>query len=100
MIEKAVKLEPQNAAFLDSLGWVLFKMEKPKEALPYLLKAVEHSKEPDSTLYDHLGDIYLALQEPEKAREAWRKAITIEPSEPIQKKLGPAVTSGGPAHQP
>ena len=95
MIEKAVKFETQNAAFLDSLAWVLFKLDKPQEALSYLLKAVDNSKEPDSTLYDHLGDIYLSLHEPEKAREAWRKAISIEPNEQIQKKLGPAVTSRG-----
>jgi tetratricopeptide (TPR) repeat protein len=100
MIQKAVKLEPKNAAFLDSLGWVLFKMDKPKEALPYLLKALENSEEPDSTLYDHLGDIYSSLHETAKAREAWLKAINIEPNEEIQKKLGAAVTSGSSPHSP
>jgi len=100
MIQKAVKLEPKNAAFLDSLGWVLFKMDKPKEALRYLLKALENSEEPDSTLYDHLGDIYSSLHEAAKAREAWLKAINIEPNEEIQKKLGAAVTSGSSPHSP
>ena len=100
MIQKAVKLEPKNAAFLDSLGWVLFKLDKPKEALPYMLKALENSEEPDSTLYDHLGDIYSSLHQAEKAREAWQKAVSIEPNEQIQKKLGPAATSGSPPHQP
>src|SRR2546423_9628622 len=89
MIEKAVKKEPKNAAFLDSLGWVLYKLDKPKEALPYLLKSLENSKEPDATLYDHLGDIYSALQQVDKARDAWRKSISIEPNAQIQKKLGP-----------
>ena len=41
MIEKALKLEPKNAAYLDSLAWVLYKSEQPKEALDYALKAVE-----------------------------------------------------------
>src|SRR5206468_1706633 len=100
MIEKAVKLEPKKAEFLDSLGWVLFKMDKPKEALPYILKALDNSEEPDATLYDHLGDIYAALHETAKAREAWLKAINIEPNEQIQKKLGAAVTSGSGHHQP
>lgn len=100
MIEKAVKLEPKNAAFLDSLAWVLYKLEKPREALPYLLKALDYSEEPDATLYDHLGDIYAALHQAEKAREAWRKSVSIEPNEQIQKKLGPADKSGATPLQP
>jgi tetratricopeptide (TPR) repeat protein len=62
MIEKAVKAEPKNAAFLDSLAWVLFKLDQPKEALPYALQAAELTEKPDATLYDHLGDIYAALK--------------------------------------
>ncbi len=100
MIEKAVKLEPKNAAFLDSLGWVLFKLEKPTEALPYLLKALENSEEPDATLYDHLGDIYSSLRQPDKAREAWRKSIKLEPNEQIQKKLEATATSENAPRQP
>lgn len=88
LIDKAVKLEPKNAAYLDSLAWVLFKLEQPKEALPWMLKALELSPEPDATLYEHLGDIYSALQETGKAQDAWKKALTIQPSEQIKKKLG------------
>jgi tetratricopeptide (TPR) repeat protein len=86
-IEKAVKMDPTNAAYLDSLGWVLYKQGHAKEALDPIRKAVELNDEPDATLYDHLGDIYAALHQPEKAREAWRKAIEIEPSKEIEKKL-------------
>jgi len=87
LIEKAVRLEPTNHAFLDSLGWVLFKQNQPQEALNYLLKAVELSPEPDATLYDHLGDIYVALRQPDKAQEAWRKSLGIEPSADVERKL-------------
>ena len=90
LIDKAVKLEPKNAAFLDSLGWVLFKLNQPQPALEQMIKAVELAEEPDATLYDHLGDIYMALKEPEKAREAWHKSLSIEPNEQIQKKLDSA----------
>ncbi len=96
MIEKAVQLEPQNAAYLDSLGWVLFKLDRPQEALKWLLQAIEHTEEPDATLYDHLGDIYAALHRTDKAREAWQKSLSIEPSEPIEKKLK-ASASAAPA---
>jgi len=87
LIEKAVKLEPKNAAYLDSLGWVLFKSDQPKEALEYLLQAVESSAEPDATLYEHLGDIYAALNQPDKAREAWQKSLTVEPNDQVKKKM-------------
>lgn len=91
MIEKAVKQEPENAAFLDSMAWVLFKLNQPKAALEYQLKALKHQKEPDATLHDHLGDIYAALKQPDQARAQWEHALTIEPSEAIQKKLKAAV---------
>jgi predicted negative regulator of RcsB-dependent stress response len=53
-----------------------------------LLKSIANSEEPDATLFDHLGDVYAAMKEPEKAREAWRKSVGIEPNEKVQKKLG------------
>jgi tetratricopeptide (TPR) repeat protein len=89
LIEKAVKAEPKNAAYLDSLGWVRFKLGRPKEALDPELKAVELSEEPDATVYDHLGDIYAALNQMDKASEAWRKSISIEPNDVVKKKLEP-----------
>jgi tetratricopeptide (TPR) repeat protein len=94
LIEKAVKLEPKNAAFLDSLGWVLFKLNQPREALPWLIKAVENSEKPDPTLFDHLGDIHSALREHDRAREAWRKSLGVEPNDQIQRKLEAAPASG------
>ncbi|NBV21149.1 MAG: tetratricopeptide repeat protein [Proteobacteria bacterium] len=87
MIEKALKLEPDNAAFLDSMAWVLFKLNQPKQALEYQLKALKLQKEPDATLHDHLGDIYLALKQPAKAREQWEQSLAIEPNDVVQQKL-------------
>ena len=87
LIEKAVKAEPKNAAYLDSLAWVMFKLKRPKEALPNALKAAEFSEKPDATVYDHIGDIYAALNELEKAREAWRKSLAVEKNEEVSKKL-------------
>src|ERR1035437_6046517 len=87
LIDKALKAEPKNAAYLDSMAWVLFKQKHPKQALPYALKAAELSDQPDATLYDHIGDIYAALNETEKAREAWRKSLAVEKNEEVSKKL-------------
>ena len=85
-IEKAVKLDPKNAAYLDSLGWVLFKLKLPREALPWMLKAVELSPAPDATILDHLGDVYMALGQPGKAMEAWKKSLSVESNEDVQEE--------------
>ncbi len=85
MIRKAVTEEPDKAAYLDSLGWVLFKRGKAKESLEPLLKAVELQKvdekkgaaPPDATIREHLGDVYLHLQEVDRARQIWEEAEQI-----------------------
>jgi tetratricopeptide (TPR) repeat protein len=87
MIEKAVSQDPKNAAFLDSLGWVLFKLNLPDQALPHLLQAAELSRQPDATVYDHLGEVYFALKDLEKARECWKKSLDLEANDAIKKKL-------------
>ncbi len=87
LIEKALKMEPKNGAYMDSLGWVLFKLKQPRQALPWLLKALEDSPEPDATVLDHLGEVYMALGQPDKAREAWKKSLSLESNEAIKKKL-------------
>ena len=97
LIEKAVELEPKNAAYLDSMGWVLFKLKQPREALDWLQKAIQHSEEPDPTLYDHLGDIHAALKQFDKAREAWHKSVELEPNDQVKKKLGATPAGTGPA---
>ena len=96
LIEKAVALEPDNAAYLDSLGWVLFKQHQPQEALDWLQKAVQQADQPDPTLYDHLGDIYAELKAFDKAREAWRKSVQLEPNDQVKKKLETTPAGTGP----
>jgi tetratricopeptide (TPR) repeat protein len=69
------------------MAWVLFKLDQPREALTCQLQAIQLSEDPDPTLFDHLGDIYAALKQHDKAREAWQKAIALEPNQQIQNKL-------------
>jgi tetratricopeptide (TPR) repeat protein len=89
LIEKALKAEPKNPAYLDSMAWVLFKLNQPQQALDFELKAVANSDEPDAEIYNHLGDIYAALGQTEKARDSWRKSVGLEPNEKVRKKLEP-----------
>lgn len=87
-IAKAVKADPKNAAYLDSMAWVLYKQHEPKAALEYALKAIQYSEEEDATLYDHVGDIYDALGQKDKARQSWTKSLSLEPNDAVRKKLG------------
>ena len=91
MIAKALKAEPKSSAYLDSMAWVLYKLHEPKPALDYELKAIQLQDEEDATVYDHLGDIYAALGQKDKAREAWTKSLQLEKSDVVQKKLQPDV---------
>jgi len=72
MIRQALRQEPDNAAYRDSWGWVLFRKGRVREALPELEKAA--AMEPDPTVLEHLGDAYRAGGQADKARQAWRKA--------------------------
>ncbi len=93
LIRKAVELEPKNAAYLDSLAWVLFQMDRAAEALPVQWEAVEHSQEPDATLFEHLGDIYKKLGRLEEARRAWQRSLAVESKPEVAERLKEA---GGP----
>jgi tetratricopeptide (TPR) repeat protein len=69
----------ENAAYLDSMGWVLFKKKKYKEALEYLKKAVEDEEEGQHLeIWDHLGDCYMALGMVQEAIAAWEKGLKTE----------------------
>ncbi len=88
MIRKAVAEEPENYAYLDSLGWVLFKRGKFLEARAPLEKAQADTRA-DSTIPDHLGDVYFQLQEPAKARAAWERALKMASEiRPADRRVG------------
>lgn len=77
MIAKAVEAEPENAAYLDSMGWVLFKLGEHKEAITWLVKATKLETGNDATIWEHLGDCYGAIKETSDATKAWEKALEL-----------------------
>ena len=76
MIQAAVAAEPENLAYRDSLGWVLYRLGKLPEAIVELEKASAASK-PDATVLDHLGDAYRKAGQRDKANQKWRQAAEI-----------------------
>jgi tetratricopeptide (TPR) repeat protein len=74
MIREALRQEPANAAFLDSLGWVLFKKGDLAGAVELLEQAVARAGA-DPAVLDHLGDAYRSAQRHDDARGAYRRAL-------------------------
>ncbi|MFM7152077.1 MAG: tetratricopeptide repeat protein, partial [Gemmataceae bacterium] len=93
MIRKALELDRQqrntglaaepdgdqdNAAYVDSLGWLLFRQGKIKEAIQILERASQLAGgDDDPVVWDHLGDAYSRDGNPEKASECWKKATSL-----------------------
>ncbi len=80
MIEQALATEPNNAAFIDTLGWIYYMQGRYEEALAQL-KTASEIYDGDSTIWEHLGDTYLKLGNPTAAREHWEKALELAPNE-------------------
>jgi tetratricopeptide (TPR) repeat protein len=84
-----------NAAYLDSLGWVLFKKKDYAEAKKQLLESIKHDEGKHVEIYDHLGDVHKALGEKAEALAIWKKALELTtvstrdeaPKEAIKKKV-------------
>jgi tetratricopeptide (TPR) repeat protein len=76
MIQRAVKAEPTNSSFLDSLGWAYFKLGKLDEAEKQLKEAARRDPT-SSTIQEHLGDLFQKQGKATEARAAWQKALTL-----------------------
>ena len=76
-IKDALKIEPNNGAYLDSLGWAYHKMNRNDMAQGALEKAVKLIPN-DPTIREHLGYVYLALGEKAKALQQWEHALKFQ----------------------
>ncbi len=88
LITHALLIDSLNGYYIDSLGWLYFKLKNYEKAKELLLKAKERVKDP--VIYEHLGDVYEKLGDKERAREKWQRALELDPeNEEIKKKLEP-----------
>jgi len=80
LIEKAVSLQPDSGAIIDSLGWAHYQLGEYDEAVGHLEQAAALAPD-DPTVTEHLGDVYWKLGRETEARYQWRHALELEPSE-------------------
>lgn len=90
MIRRALQKEPNNGAYLDSLGWVEFRAGKFEQALTDLQRAAQSMTRDDPVVFEHLGDTYLKLNRVAKAVESWQKALALDPQ---NHKIGEKIDS-------
>ncbi len=78
MVKRALAERPEEPAFLDSLGFALYRAGRVSEALPLLREAVRRAGSGDvAEIREHLGDVYLALGDLTRARAEWQAALAL-----------------------
>jgi tetratricopeptide (TPR) repeat protein len=86
LITAALEQSPDNAAMLDSMGWLLHREGRNAEALEVLRRSAELGSDPEIDL--HIGEVQWALGDQAAARDTWRKALERAPdNEDLQRRL-------------
>lgn len=75
---RAIELAPEQAAYLDTYGWILFKMGDTKKAYKYIKKSLEIDNE-NAEVLEHMGDILVKLKKKTEAQEYYQKALSFDP---------------------
>lgn len=95
----SLELEPNNAAYLDTLGWIYYQKKQYEKALDYLQQA--HNilgDDPEITL--HLGDVYHAMGNTETAVQYWRQSAEADPASTNRARQRLAAVEATPAEPP
>ena len=92
-IERALALDPENPAILDSMGWVLFRQGKTTEALDYLSRA--WAAYPDPEVAAHYGEALWVAGEEEQARIVWEEGLDTDPDHEILQKTIERLNNNG-----
>ena len=93
LIERAVEERPGSGFFVDSLGWVHFKLGDPQKAVGYLERATELEPS-DPEITGHLGDVYWVLGRYDEARFKWRLALSLSADEEERAMLSARLKDG------
>ncbi|MBP3192749.1 tetratricopeptide repeat protein [Natronogracilivirga saccharolytica] len=79
MATRALELNPDNAAFLDTMGWVYYKLGDYEKAHEYIRASID-TGEASAEVLEHMGDVYDKLGEPDRAHYWWQKALEEDES--------------------
>lgn len=81
MSRRTVEKEPDNATYLDTYAWVLYRQHRYAEARTYIDRAIADTEpnESNASLFHHAGDIYYRLRQHATALSFWIKALAATP---------------------
>lgn len=87
MAKLAVEKDPVNSSYLDTIGWVYFKLGDYEKAKNYLEEAIKAGGE-RAVMLEHLGDVIYMSGQKDHARELWQKALNLdENNNKLKKKI-------------
>jgi len=99
-VRKALAIQPENGAYIDTLGWIYYQRKEYEKAREQLLKAHQLMKN-DPTIADHLGDVLLELEGPSQALFFWEKSLALDPkNERVADKIAKHKAAGHQAEEP
>jgi tetratricopeptide (TPR) repeat protein len=78
MSKKAIEMQPENGAYLDTIGWIYYKLKQFNLALKYIKQSLE-SRADSPIVIQHLGDVYFELGDHSNAKLYWNKAFELDP---------------------
>ena len=84
-VKRALDLQPNDFAILDSMGWVLFKLGKHAEAVTYLRRSWDAGQ--DAEVGAHLGEVLWVTGDQKGAREIWRRALEKTPNHKVLREV-------------
>jgi tetratricopeptide (TPR) repeat protein len=73
---RTIKAEPQNATYLDTFAWILFKQGRYAEAKIYMDQTLQNDPEASAVVLEHAGDIYAKCGEMGQALDYWQQALS------------------------
>ena len=88
MSQRTIKAEPNNATYLDTYAWILYKQERYEEALTYIERALATDSVTSDVLYEHAGDICYRMGDTARAVSYWKQALEVQrKAEAVEEKL-------------
>jgi tetratricopeptide (TPR) repeat protein len=85
LIEKALKIKPHEASFIDSLGWVQYRLNNFEIALTHLRRAFEMFR--NDEIAAHLGEVLWVVGDRTEANQVWEKGLELAPESEILKNV-------------
>ena len=89
MAKKAISIEPNNASYLDTIGWIYYKLEDLEKAQKFLEASLEIIDD-NAVVLEHLGDLMMKGNKSKDAKNYYLRALELDKNNPILiKKASP-----------